>query len=842
MAFRFAARTGLVALSCGGLLLSAACGGGDGTPNEPLPAPVTTGSVLVAISGLPAGLTPTFTLQSSDGQTRAVTVGDTVRNIPAGTTVLRATSASAPDIGRWVPFRERYEFPVLAGAVANQTVQFAAAGIVFTPAASGLPASVTAPLRFTSPQGQPFSVSAGTPFVTSTVGRWILQGQQVSAENYLWVPTDAPVERNVLPGDTIAITFAFAVGSGAIEIAATGLAEATQPEFTVTQGTTTFSRTGPGIIPNLAPGDWEVSSGTLSADGFRFAPTSPSQSVAVELGATTTASTSYTATPILANAMIEGAYLTQAIQTFDGTTPLVAGREALLRVFLRANEPNDWQPRIRVSLFQGTSLLDTLSLTSAALSIDTLLNEGNLERSWNARLPGALLVPGLRILVEADPDGLLVGDSDPADNIWPRDGQPALITVEEVPTWKAVLVPVSALPTNVAGNVSEQNKDSYLSLVRRLMPINDVSVRVRDAYSANVASLQQGDANGAWVDLLEEINALRAAEGEPGEYWYGVVNVDYASGIAGYGFVPGRAAVGWDRLPSGDGIAAHEWGHNFGRRHAPCGNVGGADGAFPDAGGRIGAYGWNSTTNRVIFPSASDVMGYCNNQWVSPYTWRNALQYRVNAPNAFAQPTAQALAAVNHVGRLLVWGSLRNGRVTVEPAFFLEGRGVSDRPDPLPGDARPVAVEALDAAGRVVVSSVVDAPSIDHATGDVRAFATTLALSAAEREAIVSLRVRDLRTPLSVGRQQRTARAIAAAAAASTGTPPPSTLEANRVANRLQLHWDATQFPRALVRDAATGRILGFARRSGDGITLPSGAVDVILSDGVRSRTERITP
>ena len=64
------------------------------------------------------------------------------------------------------------------------------------------------------------------------------------------------------------------------------------------------------------------------------------------------------------------------------------------------------------------------------------------------------------------------------------------------------------------------------------------------------------------------MNTLRSVEGAAANiHYYGVVKVGYGSGVAGYGYLPGRTAIGWDYLPSGDGVAAHEWGHNNGRRH-----------------------------------------------------------------------------------------------------------------------------------------------------------------------------------------------------------------------------------------------------------------------------------
>ena len=58
--------------------------------------------------------------------------------------------------------------------------------------------------------------------------------------------------------------------------------------------------------------------------------------------------------------------------------------------------------------------------------------------------------------------------------------------------------------------------------------------------------------------------------------------------------------------------------------------------------------------------------------------------------------------------------------------------------------------------------------------------------------------------------------------------------------NRVRLRWDGERFPMAMLRDPQTGQIVGFAR---DGeMVLPERrgeALEVILSDGVRSRPAR---
>ena len=99
------------------------------------------------------------------------------------------------------------------------------------------------------------------------------------------------------------------------------------------------------------------------------------------------------------------------------------------------------------------------------------------------------------------------------------------------------------------------------------------------------------------------------------------------SGALGWGVAPNRA-VG----EVGQGaVMAQEIGHTCGRAHAPCGNPGGVDQAYPQYGnypsGSIGEFGVDVATSTVYDPASSfDFMTYClNNAWVSPYTYEGLM-------------------------------------------------------------------------------------------------------------------------------------------------------------------------------------------------------------------------
>ena len=69
----------------------------------------------------------------------------------------------------------------------------------------------------------------------------------------------------------------------------------------------------------------------------------------------------------------------------------------------------------------------------------------------------------------------------------------------------------------------------------------------------------------------------------------------------------------------------HEVAHNHGRNHSPCvqgGTISGVDQNYPYDGGIIGVFGYDSDADELISPDdATDLMGYCNQQWLSDYTY-----------------------------------------------------------------------------------------------------------------------------------------------------------------------------------------------------------------------------
>ena len=352
-------------------------------------------------------------------------------------------------------------------------------------------------------------------------------------------------------------------------------------------------------------------------------------------------------------------YLTQAIQRPTGDVPLIAGRDALLRVFLMSAAPNAfYKPEVVATFSRGGEEVHRVTIALTDPLLPTFADQGDVRRSYNAVIPGDLIQPGLEFVVEADPEGAVPLTAG-SQTRYPASGL-AVVDVVEVPPMELTVVPVveAAAPdssiyrwTNGIGDDSRQ-----VGLLRHAFPFAEFRARSRETY---VTSRNLTTSEGQWR-LVLELEGVRAIEGGTG-YWYGA-----ASSVSGY--VRGRARLGGPVSMGKPTIAelAHEVGHNLNLPHAPCGNPLRVDPGFPHPGGGIGAWGYDFRDGSVVVPETRrDIMGYCYAQgWLSDYNFERVISHRdsveADARPAASQPRSEVL---------VLWGGVVDGELRIEPAF-----------------------------------------------------------------------------------------------------------------------------------------------------------------------------
>lgn len=602
-------------------------------------------------------------------------------------------------------------------------------------------------------------------------------------------------------------------GTGAISVQVSGLPAGASARVTVTApGGAVTNVTGSRYITGLADGNYTVSAGYVTAQSQTWTPQISVASVAVTQNDTADVAVAYSGSPVNSmNLQIAGTQLIQSTQRADGSVPMVAGRDALLRVFVTSTGGNQAQPAVRVRLFSGGVQVDSLTVGAPGNTVPASVDTASLSASWNVLIPGARVLSGMSIQAVVDPDDD-VAETNEGDNLWPGP-TPQAITVRNVSTFSLRFVPVKQSVNNLTGAVSNSNKAALAEATRRMHPLGTVNVDVRSTFTTAAPELASGDSNGAWSRILSEVYALRNSDGFAGDY-VGIVPVNYGGGIAGLGYVGAPAAISWDKASSAPGVIAHELGHNFGRSHAPCGNPAGPDQQYPYPNASIGTWGIDLPAMALKAPGTyKDLMSYCNPDWISDYNYLAVMDYRGTSS---VRENFSALSEPRE--GLMVWGRIRNGAVILEPSF----RVVAPIQPPRSGRNR---LEGYDVSGRRVFSvSFAGEKVADLPGGDEEHFAFVLPLTDAELTGLASVQlagngliVRQSRAMLRAGESPRVPSAV-------------------RQGNEVAVSWDSS-YPLAVIRDATTGEILSFAR-NGSGRVAAPGAITVQLSEGVSSLPE----
>ena len=791
---------------------------------------ISTGSIAVSVNGLPQAVPAAVTVTGPNGYAAAVSVTTTLSNLRPGSYTLTASSATA-GTHRYSATPTTLAVTVGVSATATPAVftyALATGGIALN--VTGLPINVLSDVTVTGPGGYTRSVSATALLLGLAPGTYTASAGIVQSGIAFWAPNPASQNIVVTPS-TSAVTSSvnYTTATGSLTVTVSGLGAGVNASISVT-GPNSYARaiSNTTTISGLVQGLYTVAAAVVLSGSTSYTPATASQNVSIGGGATSSAVVTYTASggppppppPAGLNLTIDGMHVQQVVQAYAGTVPLVTGRDGLLRVFVKASHSNSATPAVRVRFYSGSTLTSTITINAPRSAVPTSIAEDTLTSSWNYNIPGTLLQPGLKILADVDPTNTVTESSD-SDNSFPASGSALAMDVRTVPTFSMRFVPVLQSVNSLQGNVTAANANQLLSDTRDLFPLGAVDVDVRTPFTTNAPVLQSGDANGAWNQILSEINALRTADGST-RYYYGVVKVGYGSGIAGLGYVPGKASIGWDVAGSAEGVMAHELGHNFGRFHAPSCGAGGPDPSYPYAEGKIGVNGYNIATSALKAPTATyDLMGYCNNPvWISDYTYTAVLNYR--ATNSFT--TAAALRGNYARPGLLVWGRVQNGQLILEPTFEVVATPA------LPQRSGRYRIEGFGPLGETLFDFSFNGEQVADLPGaNAEHFAFVVPMDAMQGTQPTRLR-------LSSANRQTELRSSALGLTANDA-PIAERLGTNTV----RVTWRDAATRGVLVRDTRSGQILAFARGGQATIFTRESALELTTSDGVRSTRQRVT-
>jgi hypothetical protein len=331
--------------------------------------------------------------------------------------------------------------------------------------------------------------------------------------------------------------------------------------------------------------------------------------------------------------------------------------------------------------------------------------------------------------------------------------------------------------------------------------------------------LQPDGGVATWGQLLTDLDGIRLMDGSDRTY-YGVAKLGYSGGIVGLGFVGVPTALGTDAEQDRTRVVAHELGHTWGQLHTPCGNplATTLDPNYPYGTG-IGVYGFDVAAGALKQPTTPDIMGYCSSPWISDYMYTRVLNFRETHPAAIQG----ALAAKEPT--VLVWGRIIHGQAVLEPAFQ-----VVTRPS-LPVKPGPYSVEGIATDGTSLFSLSFETTEVADDPSGSRHFAFAVPLDQARAARLGSLR---LTGPGG-------AATISPRVGALRQTVAPDSIVARREPGRVALEWNVQVHPMIMVRDPDTGEVLSFARGGKARVWTTKRSLDLVASDGVQSKAQRVT-
>ncbi len=332
---------------------------------------------------------------------------------------------------------------------------------------------------------------------------------------------------------------------------------------------------------------------------------------------------------------------------------LVRGRPMLLRVFV--DPESAWEPREVIAKLAITSDGTEQPVQEIKRKVDSKSFEDDIGSTFSFDVSAEQMTVDAKFSVsiwEIAPGVTGAGSIDRA--AYPAEGTAKLGAVDVGPSVKIVLVPFQynadgsgRLPDTSAAQVK-----AYRDTMWKLYPTPEVEISVHDPMPwENTIS-----AFGGWGDVLNNLLFWREYDGVPRNvYYYGIFEPkaslpQYCTSACVLGLSTGSDNPNddWSRGSVGIGYGgpyaqyatetfAHEIGHAQGRLHSPCGGAANTDPAYPYGDGGIGSWGYDLLVHELLDPGgdARDIMGYCEPNWISDFTYR-ALFERIGFVNNLA--------------------------------------------------------------------------------------------------------------------------------------------------------------------------------------------------------------
>lgn len=368
-------------------------------------------------------------------------------------------------------------------------------------------------------------------------------------------------------------------------------------------------------------------------------------------------------------------------------TPIIANKPGVLRVFvdMTGNLPIQ---KVKITL-SGSSATNA---NLPSITQEAIVSNSSFDTSDSTNKPilfhlkdAIWLKEGNKFSITID-SGNEITETSEDDNRYPTSGE-KLFGFENRYEMKVHLVPINTPSGNVA--VPQALADGTRDYLQSMYPLSKVNVVIE---SPITSTKEDGSSLLVKLTIMKNADVL-AGKTEGWAFYAGVFTPNPTFGFAGLGYVNdpnnlqkdtqlssiNKYPTSVSRYPKFYEIIAHEIGHNHGRRHvASTNNISfacltptGLDTSYPynstgSVYARIGKTGYSQYKKKLLAKNQNhDVMSYCNNQWISDYTYKGIYDFEKKLDEVHSRViSAMKTSSILIEGRVL-YGKVSNNQWSI---------------------------------------------------------------------------------------------------------------------------------------------------------------------------------